>query len=124
MKCQKYAIRRLNQFGVFLGVSAQTEQKQQQQDRKGVSVIQHTSSFEKQESVSAENQEPDLRESKQKQQPEPKPSPSTSRLIRQPNIQVPEILVTEEPDAGMPSVLPPVTASLSKVRNCLGYIFV
>uniref|UniRef100_H3CWB1 HIVEP zinc finger 3 n=1 Tax=Tetraodon nigroviridis TaxID=99883 RepID=H3CWB1_TETNG len=97
-----------------ISVSAQTEQKQQQQDRKGVSVIQHTSSFEKQESISAETQEPDLRESEQKQQPEPKPSPSTSRLIRQPNIQVPEILVTEEPDADMPSVLPPVTASLSK----------
>lgn len=115
MKCQKYAIGRLNLFCVFLGVSAQTEQKQQQQDRKGVSVIQHTSSFEKQESISAENQETDLRESEQTQQAEPKPSPSTSRLIRQPNIQVPEILVTEEPDADMPSVSPPVTASLSKV---------
>lgn len=106
-------------FCVFLGVSAQTEQKQQQQDRKGVSVIQHTSSFEKQESFSAENQETDLREGEQTQQPEPKPSPSTSRLIRQPNIQVPEILVTEEPDADMPSVSPPVTASLSKVGTPL-----
>lgn len=115
MKCQKYAIGRLNLLCVFLGVSAQSEQKQQQQDRKGVSVIQHTSSFEKQESISAENQETDLRESEQTQQAEPKPSPSTSRLIRQPNIQVPEILVTEEPDADMPSVSPPVTASLSKV---------
>lgn len=105
-------------FCVFLGVSAPTEQKQQQQqDRKGVSVIQHTSSFEKQESISAENQEADLRESEQTQQAEPKPSPSTSRLIRQPNIQVPEILVTEEPDADMPSVSPPVTASLPKVCN-------
>lgn len=106
-------------FCVFLGVSAQTEQKQQQQERKGVSVIQHTSSFEKQESFSAENQETDLRESEQTQQPEPKPSPSTSRLIRQPNIQVPEILVTEEPDADMPSVSPPVTASQSKVGTPL-----
>ncbi|XP_018542230.1 transcription factor HIVEP3 isoform X2 [Lates calcarifer] len=98
------------------GVSLQTEpkQQQQQQDRKGVSVIQHTSSFEKQESISMESQEPDLRESQQTQQPEPKPSPSTSRLIRQPNIQVPEILVTVEPDADMPSVSPPVTASSSK----------
>ncbi|KAI3360901.1 hypothetical protein L3Q82_013102 [Scortum barcoo] len=97
------------------GVSLQTEPKQQlQQDRKGVSVIQHTSSFEKQESISMESQEPDLRESQQTQQPEPKPSPSTSRLIRQPNIQVPEILVTVEPDADMPSVSPPVTASSSK----------
>ncbi|XP_070691123.1 transcription factor HIVEP3 isoform X2 [Pempheris klunzingeri] len=98
------------------GVSLQTEpkQQQQQQDRKGVSVIQHTSSFEKQESISMESQEPDLRESQKTQQPEPKPSPSTSRLIRQPNIQVPEILVTVEPDADMPSVSPPVTASSSK----------
>ncbi|CAK6967522.1 transcription factor HIVEP3 isoform X1 [Scomber scombrus] len=97
------------------GVSLQTEPKQQQQqDRKGVSVIQHTSSFEKQESISMESQEPDLRESQQTQQPEPKPSPSTSRLIRQSNIQVPEILVTVEPDADMPSVSPPVTSSLSK----------
>lgn len=116
MKCQKHAQRRLNLFRLFLGVSAQTEQKQPQQDRKGVSVIQHTSSFEKQESISAETPETDPRESEQTQPPEPKPSPSTSRLIRQPNIQVPEILVTEDPDADMPSVSPPVTASLSKVR--------
>lgn len=86
-----------------------SEPQQQQQDRKGVSVIQHTSSFEKQESVSMESQESDVRET---QQPEPKPSPC--RLIRQPNIQVPEILVTLEPDTDMPSVSPPVTASLPK----------
>lgn len=100
-------------FGVFVGVSAQTEQKHQ--DRKGVSVIQHTSSFEKPEGASVENQEADPREGEHVHQPQPKPSPSTSRLIRQPNIQVPEILVTEEPDADMPSVSPPATASLSKV---------
>lgn len=64
-----------------------------------------------------ESQEPDLRESQQTQQPEPKPSPSTSRLIRQPNIQVPEILVTVEPDADMPSVSSPVTVSSSKVHH-------
>ncbi|KAM6967514.1 transcription factor HIVEP3 [Aplochiton taeniatus] len=86
-----------------------------QQDRKGVSVIQHTSSFEKQESISMENQEPELRDSQPtQQQPEPKPSPSTSRLVRQHNIQVPEILVTVEPDADMPSASPPATASSSK----------
>ncbi|XP_068425683.1 transcription factor HIVEP3 isoform X2 [Clinocottus analis] len=99
------------------GVSSHNEpqqQQQHQQDRKGVSVIQHTSSFEKQESISMESQETELRESQQTQQLEPKPSPSTSRLIRQPNIQVPEILVTEEPDADMPSVSPPVTASSFK----------
>lgn len=80
-----------------------------------MSVIQHTSSFEKQESISMESQDPDLRESQQTQ-PEPKPSPATSRLIRQPNIQVPEILVTVEPDAEMPPVSPPLTASSSKVN--------
>ncbi|CAG6015767.1 unnamed protein product [Menidia menidia] len=97
------------------GVTLQTEpNQQQQQDRKGVSVIQHTSSFEKQESVSMESQEPDLREQQQSQQPEPKPSPTTSRLIRQPNIQVPEILVTLELDADMPSVSPSVAGPSSK----------
>ncbi|XP_072317174.1 transcription factor HIVEP3 isoform X2 [Eucyclogobius newberryi] len=82
------------------------------QDRKGVSVIQHTSSFEKQESVSMESQESDIRETQS--QPELKPAPSTSRLIRQPNIQVPEILVTLEPDTDMPPVSPPVTVPLPK----------
>uniref|UniRef100_A0AAQ4R9K2 Transcription factor HIVEP3 n=1 Tax=Gasterosteus aculeatus aculeatus TaxID=481459 RepID=A0AAQ4R9K2_GASAC len=77
-------------------------------DRKGVSVIQHTSSFEKQESMSMESRETELRESQQTQPLEPKPSPSTSRLIRQSNIQVPEILVTVEPDADMPTVSAPV----------------
>ncbi|XP_014846201.1 PREDICTED: transcription factor HIVEP3-like [Poecilia mexicana] len=97
------------------GVTLHNEPNQQQQrDRKGVSVIQHTSSFEKQESISMESQEPDLRENPQPQQPEPKPSPSTSRLIRQPNIQVPEIFVTLELDSDMPSVSPPVKASSSK----------
>ncbi|RVE62336.1 hypothetical protein OJAV_G00156170 [Oryzias javanicus] len=97
------------------GVTLQSEpNKQQQQERKGVSVIQHTSSFEKQESISMESQEPDLRESKQTQRPEPKPTPSTSRLIRQPNIQVPEILVTVELDPDIPSVSSAVTASSSK----------
>ncbi|KAM9783032.1 transcription factor HIVEP3 [Neosynchiropus ocellatus] len=87
------------------GVSPQAQPRQQeQQDRKGVSVIQHTSSFEKQESVSMEAHEPDVREGQQIHSPEPKAPPSTSRLIRQHNIQVPEILVTVEPDADMPSV--------------------
>ncbi|KAM4735095.1 LOW QUALITY PROTEIN: transcription factor HIVEP3 [Anableps anableps] len=97
------------------GVTLQNEPNQQQQrDRKGVSVIQHTSSFEKQESIIMESQEPDLRENSQPQQPEPKPSPSTSRLIRQPNIQVPEIFVTLELDTDMPSISPPVRPSSSK----------
>ncbi|KAL6109011.1 hivep3 [Pungitius sinensis] len=99
------------------GVSLQSEPQQpqqHQQDRKGVSVIQHTSSFEKQESMSTESQETEVRESPQTHQLEPKPSPSTSRLIRQSNIQVPEILVTVEPDADMPSVSVPVMASSFK----------
>ncbi|XP_016363544.1 transcription factor HIVEP3-like isoform X1 [Sinocyclocheilus anshuiensis] len=61
---------------------------------KEISVIQHTRSFEKQESISMANQEA---EPEHEPSQEPKPI-STSRLIRQPNIQVPEILVTEEPD--------------------------
>ncbi|XP_059424162.1 transcription factor HIVEP3-like isoform X1 [Carassius carassius] len=64
---------------------------------KEISVIQHTRSFEKQESISMANQEA---ESEHEQSQEPKPI-STSRLIRQHNIQVPEILVTEEPDTEM-----------------------
>lgn len=58
---------------------------------KEISVIQHTSSFEKQESISQES------ESEIKPSQEPKQT-STSRLVRQPKIQVPEILVTKEPD--------------------------
>lgn len=100
---------------MFVGYTSQTEPKHQQQDRKGVSVIQHTSSFEKQESVAMESQEPELRRSEKTQQPEPKPSPSTSRLIRQPNIQVPEILVTVEPDVDMPPISPQKTPFPSKV---------
>lgn len=70
-----------------------------------------------------ESKEPDLRESQPKQQPEPKPSPPTSRLVRQPNIQVPEILVTEELDADMPSLSPPVRASSSKVYVFASFYF-
>lgn len=104
-------------FNLFLAYSSQTEAKHQQQDRKGVSVIQHTSSFEKQESVAMESQEPELRRSEQTQQPEPKPSPSISRLIRQPNIQVPEIFVTVEPDVDMPTMSPQKMPFPSKVFN-------
>lgn len=64
---------------------------------KEISVIQHTRSFEKQDSISMANQEAELEHEPSQ---EPKPT-STSRLIRQANIQVPEILVTEEPDTEM-----------------------
>ncbi|XP_057689544.1 transcription factor HIVEP3 isoform X1 [Corythoichthys intestinalis] len=97
------------------GGTVQVEPEQQQhRDRKGVSVIQHTSSFETQETLSMESEETNVKEVHQAQPPLPKPSPSTSRLIRQPNIQVPEILVTVEPDADMPSMSPPVTSCSSK----------
>lgn len=64
-----------------------------------------------------ESQEPELRRSEQTQQPEPKPSPSISRLIRQPNIQVPEIFVTVEPDVDMPTISPQKMPFPSKVFN-------
>uniref|UniRef100_A0A674A3J2 HIVEP zinc finger 3 n=1 Tax=Salmo trutta TaxID=8032 RepID=A0A674A3J2_SALTR len=105
----------VQQSEAFSGAPSQAEQ--QQQDRKGISVIQHTSSFEKQESISMESQESiELRESQStpQKQLQPKSSPSMSRLVRQHNIQVPEILVTVEPDADMVSVSPMATASLSQ----------
>ncbi|XP_035606352.1 transcription factor HIVEP3-like isoform X1 [Oncorhynchus keta] len=106
---------RVQQSEAFLGAPSQAEQ--QQQDRKGISVIQHTSSFEKQKSISMESQESiELRERQltPQKQPQPKSCPSMSRLVRQHNIQVPEILVTVEPDADMVSVSPMATASSSK----------
>uniref|UniRef100_A0A4W4EN26 C2H2-type domain-containing protein n=1 Tax=Electrophorus electricus TaxID=8005 RepID=A0A4W4EN26_ELEEL len=78
---------------------------------KEISVIQHTSSFEKQESMSIESQEPEL-EHEQSQEPK---QTSTSRLVRQPSIQVPEILVTEEPDTEM--VSPPTSTFSAKVLD-------
>uniref|UniRef100_A0AAY4A9E5 Transcription factor HIVEP3 n=1 Tax=Denticeps clupeoides TaxID=299321 RepID=A0AAY4A9E5_9TELE len=92
----------------FSGNITQAEHK-----RKGawkeISVIQHTSSFEKQESMSIEIQEPELEEQQPSAQ-QPKPPPS-SRLVRQPNIQVPEILVTEEPDTDVVLASPPAVVS-------------
>ncbi|KAF7708739.1 transcription factor HIVEP3 [Silurus meridionalis] len=75
---------------------------------KEISVIQHTSSFEKQESMSIEIPEPEL-EHKESQEPK---QPSTSRLVRQPKIQVPEIFVTKEPDTEMLS--PPASSYIPK----------
>ncbi|XP_056364939.1 transcription factor HIVEP3 [Oenanthe melanoleuca] len=79
------------------------EGKERRTTSKEISVIQHTSSFEKSDSI---EQPSSLEEDKPLSQ---FPSPSTPqhsrpphslqpRLVRQPNIQVPEILVTEEPD--------------------------
>ncbi|XP_030637766.1 transcription factor HIVEP3 [Chanos chanos] len=92
----------------FSGALSQVEP-----ERKGswkeISVIQHTSSFEKQESMSTESQEAELKHQPAEQQAKPT---TTSRLIRQPNIQVPEILVTWETDTEM--VSPPASTSTSK----------
>ncbi|KAK3550588.1 hypothetical protein QTP70_000673 [Hemibagrus guttatus] len=76
---------------------------------KEISVIQHTSSFEKQESMSVDIQESEV---EHKQSEEPKQTTTTSRLVRQPKIQVPEILVTKEPDSEM--VSPPASTYLPK----------
>ncbi|AWP04814.1 putative transcription factor HIVEP3-like [Scophthalmus maximus] len=63
------------------------------------SVIQHTSSFEKQESLCNENQgaEATKNSSSHEAQPQQQSSKLASRkLVRQPSVQVPEILVTED----------------------------
>nr|XP_034359761.1 transcription factor HIVEP3 isoform X2 [Arvicanthis niloticus] len=79
---------------------------------KEISVIQHTSSFEKSDPL---EQPSGLEEDKTLSQfSSPPPAPhgrSTHslqlRLVRQPNIQVPEILVTEEPDRPDTEAEPP-----------------
>ncbi|KAJ8355441.1 hypothetical protein SKAU_G00182350 [Synaphobranchus kaupii] len=108
-----------------------------------ISVIQHTSSFEKQDSVVAmESQQKEegpvvtptssplpredvqppkppqtpLQQQPPSQHQPPKPHPF-SRLVRQHNIQVPEILVTEEPDADMVLASPPATTSSSTAKE-------
>ncbi|XP_029475465.1 transcription factor HIVEP3 [Rhinatrema bivittatum] len=70
---------------------------------KEISVIQHTSSFEKSESMEQlsgdGDDKPTCQESLQPPIEKARPSHSLQpKLVRQPNIQVPEILVTEEPD--------------------------
>ncbi|XP_012591294.2 transcription factor HIVEP3 [Microcebus murinus] len=78
--------------------------KERRATSKEISVIQHTSSFEKSDSL----EQPSGLEGEDKPLapfPSPPPAPHgrsahslQPRLVRQPNIQVPEILVTEEPD--------------------------
>ncbi|KAG7277169.1 hypothetical protein CRUP_021709 [Coryphaenoides rupestris] len=78
-RCEKrehYEAHRSTLSNKTSSVSPQPSQ-QPLKDREGVSVIQHTSSFEKQEGSSTGGQEP----------PEPKASASASRLIRQTNIK-------------------------------------
>ncbi|XP_041878417.1 transcription factor HIVEP3 isoform X1 [Corvus kubaryi] len=83
--------------------ASSTEGKERRTTSKEISVIQHTSSFEKSDSI---EQPSSLEEDKPLSQFPSQPTPQHSRpphslqprLVRQPNIQVPEILVTEEPD--------------------------
>ncbi|XP_041964491.1 transcription factor HIVEP3 [Alosa sapidissima] len=96
-----------------IGVICEAEQERKT-TWKEISVIQHTSSFEKQESMSMESQETEFEEQLQQTEQQPKSSPIASRLVRQSNIQVPEILVTEEPDTDMVLSSPPVVPSSSK----------
>ncbi|KAM9307148.1 transcription factor HIVEP3 [Pholidichthys leucotaenia] len=72
------------------------------------SVIQHTSSFEKQESLCSENQTVEASKNSpprddyqlvhQKQPSQRSTKLAAGKLVRQHNVQVPEILVTEDPD--------------------------
>nr|XP_033809972.1 transcription factor HIVEP3 [Geotrypetes seraphini]XP_033809973.1 transcription factor HIVEP3 [Geotrypetes seraphini]XP_033809974.1 transcription factor HIVEP3 [Geotrypetes seraphini]XP_033809975.1 transcription factor HIVEP3 [Geotrypetes seraphini]XP_033809976.1 transcription factor HIVEP3 [Geotrypetes seraphini]XP_033809977.1 transcription factor HIVEP3 [Geotrypetes seraphini]XP_033809978.1 transcription factor HIVEP3 [Geotrypetes seraphini] len=79
------------------------ESSEKRATSKEISVIQHTSSFEKSESMEQLSGDGDEKFAFQEslQIPAQKTRLSHSaqpKLVRQPNIQVPEILVTEEPD--------------------------
>lgn len=70
---------------------------------KEISVIQHTSSFEKSDPLEQPSSLEEDKSLAQFSSPPPAPHGRSAhslqpRLVRQPNIQVPEILVTEEPD--------------------------
>lgn len=83
--------------------SFSTEGKERRTTSKEISVIQHTSSFEKSDSIEqlsgTEEEKLLLPYSSQSVAQYSRPSHSMQpKLVRQPNIQVPEILVTEEPD--------------------------
>uniref|UniRef100_A0A452VJF3 Transcription factor HIVEP3 n=1 Tax=Ursus maritimus TaxID=29073 RepID=A0A452VJF3_URSMA len=78
--------------------------KERRTTSKEISVIQHTSSFEKSDSLEQPSglegeDKPPAPFSSPPPAPHGRPAHSLQpRLVRQPNIQVPEILVTEEPD--------------------------
>ncbi|XP_030395287.1 transcription factor HIVEP3 [Gopherus evgoodei] len=84
--------------------ASSTESTERRKTSKEISVIQHTSSFEKSDSIeqlsSLEAEEKPISQySSQPAVQHSRPSHSLQpKLVRQPNIQVPEILVTEEPD--------------------------
>ncbi|XP_055750034.1 transcription factor HIVEP3-like isoform X2 [Salvelinus fontinalis] len=71
---------------------------------KGFSVIQHTSSFEKQDTLFTESQGkeeehikfPSHEDASQKQLQEHSSKPTPRKLVRQRNVQVPEIFITED----------------------------
>ncbi|XP_034092643.1 LOW QUALITY PROTEIN: transcription factor HIVEP3 [Gymnodraco acuticeps] len=75
------------------------------------SVIQHTSSFEKQESLCNENQDPH-EEYQLVPQKEPSTKQATRKLVRQHSVLVPEILVTE--DSNMSTASSTETSSIAK----------
>ncbi|XP_073420272.1 transcription factor HIVEP3 [Dendrobates tinctorius] len=91
------------QFGVRSESTSMSdvESKEKAVISKEISVIQHTSSFEKSESIEKKSSfdEEDLTPAQISVRPHPQSShPLQPKLVRQHNIQVPEILVTEEPD--------------------------
>ncbi|KAM4630451.1 transcription factor HIVEP3 [Polymixia lowei] len=85
------------------------------------SVIQHTSSFEKQETLCTENQSkeaatysPPQEESQpvpQKQPQQQSAKPTLRKLVRQHNVQVPEILVTEDSNMNTEPLSEPMSTS-------------
>lgn len=90
---------------------------------KPFSVIQHTSSFEKQETLCAENQgtegakinlpsHEDCQPVPQTQPQQPSTKPTPRKLVRQHNVQVPEIHVTEDSTTNTESLL--ASSSTSK----------
>ncbi|XP_015861303.3 transcription factor HIVEP3 isoform X2 [Peromyscus maniculatus bairdii] len=77
--------------------------KEKRKMSKEISVIQHTSSFEKSDPLEQPSSLEEEKPVAQFSSPPPAPHGRSAhslqpRLVRQPNIQVPEILVTEEPD--------------------------
>ncbi|XP_007233649.3 transcription factor HIVEP3 [Astyanax mexicanus] len=108
-------------------VSSQTNEES---SLKGVSVIQHTSSFDKQEPAARSQCPYDASKDKtlspdahytfiSSQSKEQTSRPTFRKLVRQHNVQVPEILVTEDTDTNMP-VSPPPNVSETKETEKVG----
>ncbi|KAM9340298.1 transcription factor HIVEP3 [Symphorus nematophorus] len=85
------------------------------------SVIQHTSSFEKQESLCCDNQSTEATKNSppheeyqlvpQKQPQQESTKPTNRKLVRQHNVQVPEILVTEDSNMSTGSSIEPASTA-------------